>query len=39
VGSEIIGTSEVGRATVQLLDMNEEDRLALREQLLSEGLL
>jgi hypothetical protein len=37
VGSEIVGISEVGRATVQLLDMNEDERVAIREQLLEEG--
>jgi hypothetical protein len=39
VGAEVIGVSEIGRATVQLLDMNEEERIAVRAQLLSEGLL
>ena len=39
VGSEIIGVSEIGRATVQLLDMNEEERVVIRAQLQSEGLL
>lgn len=38
IGSEIVGISEVGRATVQLLDMNEEERVVIREQLLEEGL-
>ncbi len=36
IGSEIIGISEIGRATVQLLDMNEEERVAVRAQLLEE---
>jgi hypothetical protein len=39
VGAEIVGTSEIGRATVQLLDMNEEERVIIRAQLQSEGLL
>ena len=39
VGSEIVGMSEIGRATVQLLDMNEEERVIIRAQLQAEGLL
>jgi hypothetical protein len=38
-GSEIVGITEIGRATVQLLDMNEEERLIVRAQLQAEGLL
>lgn len=36
IGSEIVGISDIGRATVQLLDMNEEERVAVRAQLLEE---
>jgi hypothetical protein len=36
IGSEIIGISEIGRATVQLLDINEEERVAVRAQLIEE---
>ena len=39
VGAEIIGISEIGRATIQLLDMNEEERAIIRAQLQSEGML
>jgi hypothetical protein len=39
LGPEIVGLTEIGRATVQLLDMNEEERLAIRAQLQAEGLL
>lgn len=39
IGSEIIGVSEMGRATIQLLDMNEDERVVIRAQLLDEGLL
>ena len=39
VGAEILGISEIGRATVQLLDMNEEERVIIRAQLQSEGML
>jgi hypothetical protein len=39
VGPEIVGTTEIGRATVQLLDMNEEERVVLRAQLHAEGSL
>jgi hypothetical protein len=38
VGSKIVGISEIGRATAQLLDMNEDERVAIREQLLEEGV-
>jgi hypothetical protein len=37
VGGEIVGISEIGRATVQLLDMNEE--VIMRARLQAEGLL
>jgi hypothetical protein len=36
MGAEIIGITEIGRATVQLLDMNEIERVAMRAQLQSE---
>lgn len=36
IGAEIIGISEIGRATVQLLDINEEERVAVRALLLEE---
>jgi hypothetical protein len=39
VGAEIVGVSEIGRATVQLLDMNEGERVLVRAQLQEEGLL
>jgi hypothetical protein len=39
VGSEIVGLTEIGRATVQLLDMNENQRVIVRAELQSEGLL
>jgi hypothetical protein len=39
VGCEIVGITEMGRATVQLLDMNEEERLVLRTHLQAEGSL
>jgi hypothetical protein len=39
IGSEIVGVSEIGRATVQLLDMNEDERVRMRAQLRLEGLL
>ncbi len=39
VGRHIVGRTAVGRVTVQLLDMNTEDRLTLREELLGEGQL
>jgi hypothetical protein len=35
-GPEILGTTEVGRATVQLLDMNEDRRIILRTSLQAE---
>lgn len=39
VGPEIVGVSEIGRATAQLLDFNEEERVAIRELLINEGAL
>jgi len=39
VGAEIVGVSEIGRATVQLLDMNEPERIIVRAELQVEGLL
>jgi hypothetical protein len=39
VGAEIVGFTELGRGTVQLLDLNAEERLALRSQLQAEGVL
>jgi hypothetical protein len=39
VGAEIVGISEIGRATVQLLDMNAEERVIIRSHLQAEGLL
>jgi 5-methylcytosine-specific restriction endonuclease McrA len=35
----VIGTTETGRATIQLLDLNEEERVAIRAQLLDEGAM
>jgi hypothetical protein len=39
VGAQIVGVSEIGRATVELLDMNEEERVVIRAQLQAEGFL
>jgi hypothetical protein len=39
VGAEIVGITEIGRATVQLLEMNEAERVAIRAELQAEGLL
>jgi hypothetical protein len=39
VGAEIIGISQVGRATVALLDLNNEERLMVRKELRAEGLI
>ena len=39
VGAEIVGITEIGRATVRLLDMNEDERVIVRAQLQAEGLL
>jgi len=38
-GAAIVGISAVGRATVDVLAMNERFRLAAREALIEEGLL
>lgn len=38
-GAGIIGMTEIGRATVFLLDFNTDARLTLRRSLLLEGLL
>ncbi len=38
IGPEIVGTTQIGRATIQLLDMNEEERVLLRSQLQAEGM-
>jgi hypothetical protein len=39
VDGEILGVSEIGRATVQLLNMNEEERVIMRARLQAEGRL
>ena len=39
VGAEIVGLTEIGRATVRLLDMNEDERVVMRAELQGEGLL
>jgi hypothetical protein len=39
VGAEVVGRTDIGRATVQLLDMNEDERVIVREQVRAEGLL
>jgi hypothetical protein len=39
VGAVIVGLSDIGRATVRLLDMNEDERVAIRAELQAEGLL
>jgi hypothetical protein len=39
VGPEIVGLTEIGRATVRLLDMNEDERVVMRAELQAEGLL
>ena len=39
VGAEIVGLTDIGRATAQLLDMNEDERIAMRRELQAEGLL
>jgi hypothetical protein len=36
-GSRVVGLTPTGRATVALLDLNDEDRLRLRLNLISEG--
>jgi HNH endonuclease len=37
VGAEILGLSPVGRATVHVFAMNEEERLILRSELVERG--
>jgi hypothetical protein len=37
-GSQIVGTSPIGRATVSVLDMNHADAVAVREVLIAEGV-
>jgi hypothetical protein len=37
IDAEIVGITEIGRATVQLLDMNEKERLLIRAHLQVEG--
>jgi hypothetical protein len=39
IGPEIVGLTDTGRATVRLLDMNEDERVAMRAELQAEGLL
>jgi hypothetical protein len=39
VGAEIVGVTDIGRTTVQLLGMNDEERLILRRYLQAEGIL
>ena len=38
VGLEIVGLTAIGRATVLLLDMNDDERLVVRAELKAEGL-
>jgi hypothetical protein len=37
VGPEMVGISEIGRCTVHLLAMNEDERVAVRADLQAEG--
>jgi hypothetical protein len=39
IGFEIIGVTEIGDATVRLLGINDIGRLAMRAQLIEDGLL
>lgn len=39
IGPEIVGLTDIGRATVRLLDMNDDERLIMRAELQSEGML
>jgi hypothetical protein len=39
IGAEMVGTSEIRLATVVLLDMNNEERLIVREEVRAEGLM
>jgi len=36
-GAMIVGMSAIGRATVRLLKMNEEERVEMRSELLASG--
>jgi hypothetical protein len=38
-GARIIGRTSIGRAATRLLKMNEEDRIAMREELRRRGEL
>lgn len=37
-GAQLVGKTAVGRTTVYVLNMNEPERVALREELLAQGL-
>jgi hypothetical protein len=37
-GPRLVGRTAVGRATVAVLDMNDEDRVELRQSLIDEGV-
>jgi hypothetical protein len=37
-GPRIVGKTPIGRVTVQVLDMNNPDRVALRQELIEEGV-
>jgi hypothetical protein len=37
-GAVLLGTTAVGRTTVEVLAMNDPDRVALRQELLDQGL-
>jgi hypothetical protein len=36
---KIVGTTEIGRVTVNVLKMNEPDRLMVRMALITEGMM
>jgi hypothetical protein len=38
-GAVLVGRTGVGRTTVEVLDMNDPDRVALRQELMDQGLL
>lgn len=38
-GPQIVGQTAIGRVTIQVLQMNSPLRIALREELIAEGLL
>jgi hypothetical protein len=38
-GALILGRTPIGRATVQLLAMNDDDRVEMRAELLEAGLM